>query len=180
MFSKKVVGMMLFGKERNRIFFGSACRSNLIAMAGLFLVGLLSLPAVASDKVIIKDLDDIDLGTWTGASELSEESKHCVAATDKYYSIVATGSGIGGAFRVSNGAAEIPYQVYYKEKQNANLIQLTAGSAVHNLKGKKIKKKTPYCKNGKQVVEVRMLGVDMAKVPAGAYSGTLSLMVTPQ
>ena len=172
--------MMLFGKDRYRKLVGSACRSNLIGGAGFFLVGILSLPAIASDKIIIMDLDDIDLGTWTGAAELSEESVHCVAATDKYYSIVATGSGIGGTFRVSSGDAEIPYQVYYKEKKNANLIQLTAGSAIHNLKGKKIKKKAPYCKKGKQVVEVRMLGVDMAKVPAGAYSGTLSLMVTPQ
>jgi hypothetical protein len=149
----------------------------LLAMS---LVCFLSFSAVASDKVIIRDLDDMDLGTWTGAAELSDESTHCVAASKHNFSIVATGSGAGGAFRVFNGAAEIPFQVYYKEKKNANLIQLTAGTAIHNLKGKKIKKKSPYCKNGKQVVQVRMLGIDMAKVPAGAYSGTLSLMVTPQ
>jgi hypothetical protein len=161
--------------------------SRVSGLAIILLISIFAASAFADDNhghgqdlVIIEDLDDIDLGTWTGASELSEESVHCVAATDKYYSIVATGSGIGGTFRVSSGDAEIPYQVYYKEKKNANLIQLTAGSAIHNLKGKKIKKKAPYCKKGKQVVEVRMLGVDMAKVPAGAYSGTLSLMVTPQ
>ena len=162
----------------------------------IFLVCLLAVPVLASDDdddddddddhhsgsglAIITDLDDLDLGVWTGAAELSDESVHCVAASDKDFSITATGDGIGGAFQVSSGAAEIPFQVYYKEKKNANLVQLSPGTPVHNLKGKKIKKKSPWCKGGKMVVEVRMLGVDMAKVPAGPYSGSLNLMVVPQ
>jgi hypothetical protein len=166
----------------------------LLMLVFVLAISLFAMPAFADDDdddddddgpsgpafVIITDLDDMDLGTWTGASELSDESKHCVAATDKDFSIVATGSGVGGAFSVTNGAAEIPFQVYYKEKKNADRIQLTAGSASYNFKGNKIKKKSPYCKNGKQIVEVRMQGADMAKVPAGAYSGTLSLVVSPQ
>ena len=132
------------------------------------------------DVVIITDLDDLNLGTWTGAAELSDKSVHCVAASDKKYSITATGDGIGGAFQISSGIAEIPFQVYYRVKKNADQIQLQPGTPVHNLKGKKIKKKSPYCKGGKMVVEVRMLGVDMAKVPAGPYSGSLNLMVTPE
>mgnify|MGYP006434196375 FL=1 len=168
----------------------------LLMLVVVLAISLFSIPAFADNDdddddddddgpsgpafVIITDLDDLDFGTWTGAAELSDESKHCVAASDEDFSIVATGSGVGGTFSVANGAAEIPYQVFYKEKENADRVQLTAGTASYNFKGKKIKKKSPYCKNGKQVVEVRMQGADMAKVPAGAYSGTLSLMVSPQ
>jgi hypothetical protein len=170
--------------------------SLLLAVALVLLLSIFSATAFADDDddddddddngggfgqfAIITDLDDMHLGTWTGATELSDESKHCVATTNKEYSVTATGDGLGGAFRLSSGAAEIPFQVYYKEKKNGNLVQMSPGAPVYNLKSKKIKKKSPYCRGGKMVVEVRMLGSDMAKVPAGPYSGTLSLMVVPQ
>ena len=105
----------------------------LLMLVVVLAISLFSIPAFADNDdddddddddgpsgpafVIITDLDDLDFGTWTGAAELSDESKHCVAASDKDFSIVATGSGVGGTFSVANGAAEIPYQVFYKEKK---------------------------------------------------------------
>ena len=148
----------------------------LFSLTILMAVAVLSGPAVSS-TAIIKTLSDLDLGEWEGATELSDDVSHCVATSTGGFSITATGDGAGGSFRVSNGSAEIPFQVYYKDTSKGTQVQLVAGTPANNLSGGTDPTK---CKGKSQNVEVRIQDVDMAKVPAGTYSGTLNLMVTPQ
>lgn len=115
-----------------------------------------------------------------GAAEIISESVHCVAATNKIYSITVTGSGAAGAFVVSSGPADIPFQVWYKESRQGNLVQLSTGTAIHNLTGKAMGRKLPFCRSGTATIEVRIQGSDLASAPAGSYFGTLTMMVVPQ
>lgn len=125
----------------------------------------------------IGKLDDLALGTWGGAGGLADYSDHCVAASPNgTFSITAVGDGPGGAYQLSAGAATLPFHLFYRDKKNAAYVEIPPATPIS---GFKAGKKPAKCKHQKQRLEVRLLENEMSQVPAGAYSGTLVLMVTP-
>ena len=133
---------------------------------------------IAHDLVVITKLNDVDLGQWQGQRRRRRTEKHCVAssADDNHFLINITGDGPGGSFLMANGAAFLPYHVEYRDQGGGGFEQVQAGVPLLYQVGAS----NPFhCKNQKQRLRITVLGADMIQVPAGLYSGTLTLMVSP-
>ncbi len=147
---------------------------SLIAVS-LTLFAFVASAAVAAN-VVINKLDDLNLGTWNGKKNLKRKTQHCVASDTEEYTIIITGDGPGGAFTAASGAAELPYRVFYKDKPNHDYVQVTSGMPIIDLEARD----NPFkCKGQHPRMEVRISANDLALVPAGTYSGIITLMVTP-
>ena len=133
---------------------------------------------VTHDLVIITKLNDVDLGQWQGQRRRRRTEQHCVASSahDNLFLIHITGDGPGGSFLMANGAAFLPYYVEYRDQGGGGFKQVHAGVPLLYQVGEA----NPFkCKNQKQRLRITVLGEDMIQVPAGLYTGTLTLMVTP-
>lgn len=157
------------------------CRALLFLCAaaiGATLPGFGFTAVVTQDLVIITKLNDVDLGQWQGERRRRRTENHCVAssADDNLFLIRITGDGPGGSFLMANGAAFLPYHVEYRDQGGGGFEQVQAGVPLLYQVGAA----NPFnCKNQKQRLRITVLGEDMIQVPAGLYSGTLTLMVTP-
>lgn len=148
---------------------------------------------------LIFGLDDIDLGTWSGAGDLSGDEDICVAfngtgprflgQTDNYL-LRATGDGTAGnpsAFTLSNGVEDINYRVILTDLNNQ--IELTAG----NITTAQILLNPGYnaniaalaggfataCVNPNATITVLIEEAELAS-GAGTHTGTLTLELAPE
>lgn len=140
--------------------------------------GTLEISLNIADEVRISNLVDIDLGQFSGA-DLTGSSPACVYRSGTgNYEITGSGSGAGGAFTLADGATTVAYSVDYTDDAGAET--LTAGFALANQTGGD-PAETDCATNGDTgLVEVTVLETDMAGLTAGAYAGTLTLIVAPQ
>lgn len=148
---------------------------------------------------LIFGLDDIDLGTWSGAGDLSADEDICVAfngtgprflgQTDNYL-LRATGDGTAGnpgAFTLSNGVEEINYRVILTDLNSQ--IELTAG----NITTAQILLNAGYnaniaalaggfataCVNPNATITVLVEEAELAS-GSGTHTGTLTLELAPE
>lgn len=149
-----------------------------VLAAGAALLALSGVPtARASDLVIITGLEDFDLGHWDGERRLREERRHCIASTadDERFMIVITGTGPGGSFLMSNGAAFVPFSVEYRDQKGGYEPVLPGVPKLYQ-----VGEKDPFdCDQDEQRMRITVRGSDLTAVPAGIYSATLTLTVTP-
>lgn len=133
---------------------------------------------IQNDLVIITKLNDVDLGHWDGQRRRRRTEKHCVASTahQNLFNITITGDGPGGSFLMENGAAFLPYFVEYRDQGGGGFKRVYPGVPLLYQEGAG----DPFnCKNQKQRLRITVLGIHMTQVPAGIYSGTLTLTVAP-
>jgi hypothetical protein len=140
----------------------------------------LTCAAQAQTQIIINQLDDISLGTWSGSGNMTGNSKHCVGTSpnNRNYLITATGSGAAAAFTITNGTTPLAYTVSYKERGSAAWTDLTSGVASGPYQGWRLDR----CQAGRerQRVRVRFFAANLIAATAGTYNGTLYLLVAPQ
>lgn len=139
----------------------------------------------AAQQVQIAGLSDIAFGTWRGAGDLEAEMRHCVRRTGQpagRFNIVATGSGSGGAFRLTSGMASLPYRLSYND--GSGWRDFAGGnSSLAGLQGVQTGTEFNSCLAGQGAGErlrVRILETDLARAPAGRYAGLLLLTVSPE
>lgn len=110
---------------------------------------------------------------------MSGSDNVCVFSTTRAYRITASGNGTGGAFTLASGANTIPYTVEWDDVSGATTgTQLTSGTA---LTGQTTSAITTNCGGGTNAtVIVRVSSTDLSGAPVGAYTGTLTLVVTPE
>ena len=129
----------------------------------------------------ISAVNDISLGTWSGTGALWNWDTLCVWTTTGAYNITASGDGAGGMFAVTNGTDNINYLVAWSDTPSfAGLNLLTPGAA---LPGQNTNASTTDCNGGASptaTVLVAVFASDLEAAPAGAYSGTLTLVVAPE
>jgi len=155
--------------------------ARLLIVAALGLAFLFMAPDAKSD-VQIAGLSDLNLGTWSGAGDLTGDIGHCVlnTATPSKYSIEASGDGTGGAFALLNGASSVPMQVSYNDGKG--WAAMSANTPLANRKGLNSTKFTK-CLNGtgaQMLIRVLVLGSDLSLASGGTFAGTLYLNVVPQ
>ncbi len=161
--------------SKDKRLIGRMRSSITMLVTGLALIAFVAPTAMAAN-VVINKLDDLNLGTWNGKKNLKRHTNHCVAADDEEFTIIITGDGPGGAFTVASGAALLPYRVFYKDQPDEDYIRVRSGVPIDDLEGGE----NPYkCKGQKQRLQVRIRARDLAMVPAGTYSGIITLMVYP-
>ncbi len=126
----------------------------------------------------ISNLDDIDLGTWSGSGDLVGSDENCVWSTTRGYNLTASGSGAGNAFTITDGANDIAYSVAWDDTDSTDQA-VTVGTA---LSAQVTNAVSVNCaaRGDTANVAVTISEADMAAAPAGTYNGTLTLIVAPE
>lgn len=152
----------------------------LLTVAALCLAFLLTGPEAKAD-VQIAGLSDLNLGTWSGAGDLTGDIGHCVLNTvaPQKYSVEASGDGTGGAFALVNGLSSVPMQVSYNDGKG--WAAMSPNTPLGSRKGLNAAKFS-QCMSGKGQLFIRVLvlGTDLSLVDGGTYAGTIYLNVVPQ
>ena len=142
----------------------------------------LSTPVQAVERARITGLADANFGQLYALNDVSLAQSICIfsSAGRGSYSVVASGSGSGGAFELNSGAYSLDYQVQWAQSPNqASGAVLQAGVAsplffsiaTHQ-----------FCNNGPAATGTLIIllsGGDTANARSGTYSGVLSITIVP-
>lgn len=158
-------------------------RSAAISAALMALVMLHS-PAEAADKVHITGLSDANFGTLTDFSLDTVRSQNIcvfVKSRSNNYQVTAAGSAPGGAFLLSSGSDQMPYEVQWSSVSGATTgTTLTAGVP---LGGQNSSATKDSCSNGPATtasVVVVLRSAAVSSAITGSYTGTLTLLIQPE
>lgn len=150
---------------------------------GCAIASLLYAATPASAQTVqIGSLTDLSFGTISSVATSQTVSETlCVYSSVTNYTVRATGSGTGGAFTLANGGAQMPYMVQWASSgSQTSGTQLTAGAGVRF---------TPSVLNllcslgsllaGSASLIVTLPPASLSAAQAGTYTGTLTLLVSP-
>jgi len=137
----------------------------------------------ASDKARLTGLSDVAFGLIPGTADQTASQSVCAfsQSNTQGYSITAVGSGNGGAFTLSSGAATLAYDVLWADTANqTGGTQLVAGTAESGFTSTA---KQQTCNNGPSTsasLTVALRSATLMSAMAGDYSGTLQITITPE
>jgi spore coat protein U-like protein len=140
--------------------------------------------AASNSEVNITGLTDLSFGSIAnlGTDNIRRESI-CLYAKNKptdQYRITANGSGTGGVFTLASGGSTLPYDVQWSALPNqASGTQLTPNQP---LTGQLNSASDSVCSSGSATTAsliVILRAAALSAASAGAYSGTLTLLVAP-
>jgi len=148
-------------------------------------MGLLACGSAAAQaqQVQISNLSDVGFGAISNLqADISQSQTVCAFSNilSARYSITATGSGTGGAFTLTNGAANLAYDVQWNAL--ANQTSGTALSPGTALTGQVSGAVTFGCTLGltsSGSLTIILRAATLSSAAAGNFSGTLSLMIAP-
>jgi hypothetical protein len=148
-------------------------------LIALLTLGALAVPGVAAaQNVQISKLSDVGFGTITNVGSDQIQSQSVCAYSGLFggrYTITATGSGAGGAFTLSNGAATLPYEVQWSTSAGQSSgTNLNAGSP---LTGQTMLLSCPVLVTTNSSLIVILRSTALSKATAGNYSGTLTIIL---
>lgn len=153
-------------------------------VSAVLLVALLISGAspVFGQSLKVSGFENLNAGTWDGFSTIKlADTTLCVykKSGNKAYAVTASGTGAGGAFRLSNGSSTLSYEVGWKN---------SAGSSgqYENLKANSPQEfqgahsSSPTC-NGtyNAALQVSFPASKLGAARPGNYSGTLTIMISP-
>lgn len=148
-----------------------ACCASLACVAAL-------IGAANAATIIVNQLDDVPMGTWSGLGDMVQTMSHCSGPSSSRYRVTATGSGTGGAFTLSSGTSTLAYKVEYAGR-TGGFTQLSPGIALTGLNGDTQAQCVGLSRQSERV-RITILAATLAAAPAGSYSGTLTLTVAPE
>ena len=127
--------------------------------------------------VRIAGLADLSLGTWSGSGDVNGNDDVCVYTNiaSGTYRITVTGNGAGNSFRAASGGNTLPYHVYWNDQTGTTgQVEVTAGTTLTNQNTT-----SSACASATGNFQVKILSTDLAVVPSGGYTGTVSFLVEP-
>jgi hypothetical protein len=137
----------------------------------------LSITVTIPDSVRVSQLNDIDLGLFTGSTLSGSDSLCVFRASGLPYAVTLTGSG-GGAFEVDNGSASIPLQVTWDDGNGAvpALSGVTLTGRANSFSG------NSHCNSGASnnatlAVEATAADIAASSPTAGNYSGVIMILI---
>ncbi len=136
--------------------------------------GSLDVTVTIEERVQISGLNDIALGTYSGAGDLSGSDDFCVYRNGTGFYTLEVGSqnpATSGAFRLTNGTAFIPYSV------SVNGTSLLHGE---NVEGTGHASSVTCGSSTNASLAVEVLASDLQAAPSGAYADTITLVVSPR
>lgn len=129
--------------------------------------------------VRIRGMRDFAFGTYTGTGALTDNENINVSSNyTGTYSVTGRGSGAAFAFTLTDGSNLIPYSVAYNDATGTSgQAALTTNVALTGQTGivKPLGTATDNANYQVDITEANLQAVD-----AGAYSGVLSLIITPE
>lgn len=145
--------------------------------------GSLSISATVPGRVQISGLTDIAFGTVDPTVAASSAEDVCVWSntSGKGYSVTANGSGASNAFTLTDGTNTLAYDVQWADTSGQSSgTALSTGAAL----GAQVSTATnPTCSAGPAATAsliVNMTAANLQAAVAGAYTGTLTLVVAPE
>lgn len=151
----------------------------IVAMIGLGMTPV----QVSAQQVQISELTDVAFGTIANmSSDISLSQTVCAYsnALTSNYTVRLTGSGVGGALTLSNGAATMPYDVQWNSSAGQTSgTQLVGGVPQSGFVSTGV---LPGCtfgltRSGSLTVILRAAALSAAH--AGSYTGTLTVLISP-
>ena len=147
--------------------------------------GSITITATVPNRAQITALTDVTFSNADPNSAATNAQNVCVWSNTatKGYSITATGSGTANAFTLASGIlAVVPYSVQWSQTSGQSSgTALTAGTA---LTGQISTATKPTCNSGPATsasLVVTIAATDLqSMVAAASYTGTLTLLITPQ
>jgi hypothetical protein len=146
--------------------------------------GTVSITASVANRAQITGLSDVSFSNVDPSTAASNAQSNCVWSNTatKGYSITATGSGTSGAFTLANGSLTVPYTVQWSATANQSSgTALTAGTALSGLTTTAV---NPTCSSSPTTTSSLIVSISstnlQSMVAATSYTGTLTLLVTPQ
>ena len=143
---------------------------------GFTSTGSVDISLNVADEVRISNLQDIDLGDFSGA-DLSGSTPACIFRNggNAGFQLTASGDGTAGAYVLSDATNDVAYSVAINTggadtDLNANAPEVFATAT-----------NTPDCTGiaDNATISVTVDAADAAALPASAYTGTLTLVVSP-
>ena len=146
--------------------------------------GVVNITASVPNRARISGLADVSFLNQDPTAAASSAQSVCVWSNTatKGYTITATGSGTSSAFTLSNGSTTVPYSVEWAATggQTAGSA-LTAATASGSLTSGAVNQNCSSAPLSSASLIVKMSTADLGTMSAGAnYTGTLTLLVTPQ
>ncbi len=145
--------------------------------------GSVSISATVPGRVQISKLTDINFNVVDPTTAASAQEDVCVWSntSGKGYQITASGDGASNAFTLTNGTDTLAYDVQWADTAGQSSgTALVTGSAL----GTQVSSATnPSCSAGPPATAslvVNMTAANLQAAVAGAYTGTLTLVVAPQ
>ena len=140
-----------------------------------------TLDLVLPDSIRVSQLDDIDLGIFSGVDLVASESLCVYRASGGLYGVTVTGSGAGGAFQLVNNASVLDYQVSWSDGMATSAL---ASGVLLSGQGNSISGDTS-CGNGATnnatlTVTLPAASVDTAVTESGLHTGVLTILVEMQ
>lgn len=145
-------------------------------------VTLCNMASASAQGVQIGALSDLSFGTVASVtSNITVSENLCVFTSVGSYSIRASGSGTNNSFALVNGAVQMPYTVQWAASgSQATGTQLTAGQATRfTPSGLNILCSLGSLLAGSATLLVTLPAASLSAAQAGSYSGTLTLLVSP-
>lgn len=143
--------------------------------------GDFGISTVIEDVVQISNLNDVDLGNFSGSGDLANSDAFCLYRNGGgTLNITASGSGSGGAFSLSDGANDIPFSVEFTD-ETSTAAALSAGTALNAVPNTNVSSLDCSGIGGdNNSIEIRISEADAIAASAGTYTGTLFLTVAPE
>jgi hypothetical protein len=146
--------------------------------------GSVSISVSVANRAQITGLTDVAFTNVDPATAASNSQSNCVWSNTatKGYSITATGSGTSGAFTLANGSLTVPYSVQWSASSGQSSgTALAAGTALSGLTTTAV---NPTCSSSPNTTSSLIVTISapnlQSMVSATSYTGTLTLLVTPQ
>ena len=136
-------------------------------------------PRAAHAQVQVSQLSDVSFGAIASLSSDQVKSQSICAFAGVLggrYSVTASGSGTNNAFTLSNGSATLPYEVQWNASAGQSSgTNLTTGTP---LTGQTMVLSCPITAATNVSLIVILRGTALTTATAGAYTGTLSVLLT--
>ena len=146
--------------------------------------GTVSISASVPARARITGLSDVAFTNQDPGTPAANAQDVCVWSNTatKAYTITATGSGAGSAFTLSDGSTTVPYTVEWAATSGQTSgAALASGTASASLTTAAANQTCSSAPTSTASMIVRIGTTDLSTMSAGStYTGTLTLLVTPQ
>lgn len=146
--------------------------------------GSVTITASVPNRARITGLTDVAFPNQDPSNTASNSQNVCVwtNTATKAYTITATGSGAASAFSLSNGIGTVPYSVQWADTSDQTSgTALSAGTASASLTTTATNHNCTAAPASTASLVIEIASADLGTMTAGSnYTGTLTLLVTPQ
>lgn len=165
-------------------FLGSGALAATQGSLGATSTGTVGISASVPNRARITGLSDVAFTNQDPGTAASDAQNVCVWSNTatRAYTVTATGSGTASAFTLTNGSNTVPYAVEWASSSGQTSgTALAAGTASASLTSTATHQ---TCTSGPTSSASLVVGIsttDLGTMAAGSsYTGTLTLLVTPQ